>query len=177
MKTTIPSQKPLLASLADRLLEAQRELDELAVQYALGKAEARDAFAGLKIALRAQYRLLKSRLAGTTWTEELAALQARFEALEKMLQRTPEKTDASTWRAAEERLAALQELVSQRLREAPGAAEFLHEIEKLKLRMELLRLKLALKKIIVQEDVRAGIQRAVKKTSATLKNLNQRIAR
>ncbi len=172
MKTSTTS-KPILASLADRLLEAQRELDELAVQYALGKAEARDAISEIKTAFREQYNLLKSRLAGTTWQEELAALKVRFDELEKMLQRSPEQTDVSAWHMAEEKLKALQQLVSQRLREAPGAAAFLHEIEKLQLRMELMRLKLALKKIVMQEDVRAGVQKAVKKAKTAMNNLKR----
>lgn len=170
MKTSTTS-KPLLASLADRLMDAQRELDELAVQYALGKAEARDAILEIRTVFREQYHLLRSRLAGTTWQEELAALKVRFVELDKMLQRSPVQADVSAWHMAGEKLKALQQMVSQRLREAPGAATFLHEIVQLQLRMELLRLKLALKKIVVQEDIRVGLQKALKKTKAAVNNL------
>ncbi len=50
--TETTNQKPILVKIADQLLKDQQELDSLAVQLSLGKAEAKDKFEEVKKQIR-----------------------------------------------------------------------------------------------------------------------------
>ena len=64
MKNTNESEiKTLLVRIADQLLKDQQELDELAVQFALGKTEVSDRFEKLKTDMKLQLQEYRKRLA------------------------------------------------------------------------------------------------------------------
>lgn len=61
-KEVTTNQKPILVKIADQLLNDQRELDSLAVQLSLGKAEAKDKFEEAKKQMRTSIQEFKAKL-------------------------------------------------------------------------------------------------------------------
>ncbi|MBK7310107.1 MAG: hypothetical protein IPI93_04780 [Sphingobacteriaceae bacterium] len=61
METT-SSQKPILVKMADQLVKNQQDLDALAVQLSLGKAEAKDKFEEIKKDMRSSVQEFKASL-------------------------------------------------------------------------------------------------------------------
>jgi hypothetical protein len=61
-KEVTTNQKPVLVKIADQLLNDQLELDSLAVQLSLGKAEAKDKFEEAKKQMRTSIQEFKAKL-------------------------------------------------------------------------------------------------------------------
>lgn len=61
-ETETTTQKPILVKIADQLLKSQQDLDELALQLSLGKAEVKDKFEEAKKQLKTDIREFKEEL-------------------------------------------------------------------------------------------------------------------
>jgi hypothetical protein len=61
-KSETTNQKPILVKIADQLVKDQQELDTLAVQLSLGKAEAKDKFEEIKKEMRSSVQEFKASL-------------------------------------------------------------------------------------------------------------------
>lgn len=74
--------KPLLVKLSDILVKTQQEVDELAVQFALGKAEASDKFEEIKDAARKRFLDLRNTLILGAGDKEVHDLRGKLDELE-----------------------------------------------------------------------------------------------
>lgn len=139
-------QKELLQEVAGKLLKAHQEIDELAVQLSLGKAEALDKFEEIKKEFR--YRLSEwKQLAGARQITNIGKLQIQ---LDMGKAKDPKSFDAQK----EKILTALKAL------KTPA---FKYEAEKFKLKLIILQLSLALKKMEIKDEFRQGMTDAKKK--------------
>lgn len=84
--TDATDQKPILVKIADQLLKDQQELDSLAVQLSLGKAEAKDKFEEAKKQIRKSIQEFKIRIdaeykQSNEWTHSIDVKLMELESL------------------------------------------------------------------------------------------------
>lgn len=157
MKTTekTTTDGPILKQLAARLLEAQQELDEFALQLALGKAEAKDRFEEIKKDFGQRVRNWRSKFSGTMTDDLLREITDRLAELEERLasgEAPDEKEFKKQASFITNLLERIQTFITSNVKEDSQAAQLWHEMEKFKLKLEILRLKFALKRFILKED-------------------------
>lgn len=159
------TEKPVLKKIAERLLAAQQEVDELAVQFALGKAEAKDKFEEVKKELRANVSDLKRTFMTQTLNNVIVSLKAKFEELEVQLALGKADT-ADVFEAQSKRILqavkSLEREIKSKLPDHREANVFSQEVEKFKLKIEILRLKFMLKQFEVQDAFRDKMKDARK---------------
>lgn len=166
MKTTMPaSEKRFLVSVAENLLAAQQEIDELMLQLALGKAEAKDKFEELKKDFRASIASLKLQMLSFKGTIPDKKTSQAIERLESTLE-MPEATNLSDFEVQRTKLLTLIETIQHDvehwLSDNHLSHEFINEFEKFKLKLEILKLKFTLKKFEVRDSVRQYFKSASK---------------
>ncbi|GCC50019.1 hypothetical protein SanaruYs_02340 [Chryseotalea sanaruensis] len=157
MKTTGPSpEKRFLVSVAENLLAAQQEIDDLILQLALGKAEAKDKFEELKKDFKASMASLKLQVISFTGSGVNKKTQDAIEQLENVLEK-PEANGLIEFEAQRTKLLALVETIQNEVEEWLSnkqlSHEFINEFEKFKLKLEILNLKFALKRFEVKDSV------------------------
>lgn len=181
MKTEETLEKNILQKVTEKLLSAQQEIDELALQLALGKAEATDKFEEIKKEFKLKISELKNLLANPSENYLSPEVKAKIEELE--LQLALGKADSKVIFEEQKKkilkaLANLEENIQQNWRKIKAPDFFLHEVEQFKLKMEILRLRFRLKKFDVRDDYRNKMQtvrREIKKmTSKTKDRLSAR---
>lgn len=158
--------KPSLLSLADRLVEAQRELDEFTLQLALGKAEAKEKFEEIKKQFSIRLNNLRKTLASQKVETLSKEITAKLDELEKAL--NAGKVEDKEMFMAQKKLImkslmAFENEVRRRLPQILDAQHFIHEIENFKLKMEILRLKFVLKRFVIKDDIKSSMDEARKK--------------
>lgn len=166
MKTTMPaSEKRFLVSVAENLLAAQQEIDELMLQLALGKAEAKDKFEELKKDFRASMASLKLQMLSFKGTSLDTKTRKTIEQLENVLE-MPEASNLIDFEAQRTKLLVLIESIQQDVERWLStnqlSHEFINEFEKFKLKLEILKLKFTLKKFEVRDNVRQYFKSATK---------------
>lgn len=151
------SEKRFLVSVAENLLAAQQEIDELMIQLALGKAEAKDKFEEVKKDFKASMASLKLQVLAFTGTGLNKKTNDAIEQLENELEK-PETNNLIDFELQRTKLLALvetiQKEVEQWLSDRQLSHEFINEFEKFKLKLEILKLKFTLKKFEVKDSVR-----------------------
>lgn len=155
MEAEIKSEgEPMLEKIAAKLMKAQRELDELIVQLALGKAEAKDKFEEIKKEFRTHVGRLKQTLNASPLNEVKVKIKAKFEELELQLAlgkaNTAEIFEAQSKKILQS-VRALENEIKEKLPQITEVNFFSHEIESFKLKVEILRLKFVLKKFEVKD--------------------------
>jgi ElaB/YqjD/DUF883 family membrane-anchored ribosome-binding protein len=136
---------------------AQQEIEELALQFALGKAEAADKFEEIKKDFNTKANNWKKLLedSETFRKEKASALKAKFEALQVQLALGKAEAKDLFEEQYKKILHAIHEMEAE-MKGNPGMRERLDEIksemEKFKLKMEILKLKYELKKFDVKDD-------------------------
>ncbi len=158
MKTTNRlSEKRFLVTVAESLLAAQQEIDELMLQLALGKAEAKDKFEELKKDFRASIASLKLQMISFTGTVPGKKTNQSIQQLEAALE-MPAANNLIDFEVQRTKLLALidsiQHDVERWLNDHQLSHEFINEFEKFKLKLEILKLKFTLKKFEVKDSVR-----------------------
>jgi hypothetical protein len=168
----------ILARIAENLLRAQQELDELIVQLALGKAEAADKFEEVKKEFASQVADFKKdakKIYGQELSEET---KKKIEQLEWQLAKGKATSKEIFEEQRKKILEAIRE-IEQDLREWIKRSDvphyFDHEIEKFKLKAEILWLKFGLKKFEIKEDVRNKILEAKKEVAEVAENVKESI--
>lgn len=92
MKTTeISNQKPILVKIADQLLKDQQELDHLAVQLSLGKAQVKEEFEKTKLKMKNSLHEFRVEL-NSEIDQEYAFLDSSLTDLENELDEGEAKT-------------------------------------------------------------------------------------
>lgn len=181
MNTTEKSttEGPVLKRLAARLLEAQQELDELALQLALGKAEAKDRFEEIKKDFTQRARDWKNKLSGTMATDLLREITQRLDELEERLSKGDAPTETEFKKqttSINDLLESIQDFISNRMKQGSESTQFWHEIEKFRLKLEILRLKFALKRFILKEDINQAGKDARLKIEKILHRVEGKVA-
>src|SRR5690349_18101063 len=148
------SEKPVLQKIADRLLDVQQELDELVVQFALGKAEGKEKFEEIKKEFRqrvAEFKKLLEAPASGLLTPET---RQKIEALEVQLALGKAETKELFEEQKEKILKTLSHIESEIVTWVKSGKlpdDFSHDVEKFKLKLEIIRLKFTLKKFEVKD--------------------------
>jgi len=181
MKTEEATEKNVLQKISDKLISAQQEIDELALQLALGKAEAKDKFEEIKNDFRVKVGELKSLLANPTENILNPEIKARIEELEVQL--TNGKAESKDlfekqMKRILKALANLEEYTKLTWHRINTPDFFIHEAEQFKLKMEILRLRFRLRKFDIRDDYRDKMQtvrREIRKmVSKTRDSINAR---
>lgn len=167
--------KPTLTRIAKKLLKAQQEVDDMAVQMALGKAEAKEKFEEVKADFKKRLAELKENFDTISQQENL---MTKIENLEGLL-----NTGLAEGKPAFETqkkkifsaLAAVESEVKEKINSIPTGDDFIHEIEKFKLKTEILRLKFGLKKFELKEDFRTSMDEARKKIKSITTGVKNKI--
>ena len=157
-------EKPMLTKVAGQLLKTQQELDELAVQFALGKAEAKDKFEEVKKEFRTQVGILKQSLGAYLLKELVNTTRSKFEALEVQLA-LGKAESAEVFEAQSKRILCSVRALEKEIRDklpSQEVATFSHEMEKFKLKIEILRLKYFLKKFEMKDSFKEKMVEARK---------------
>lgn len=176
MKTEETTETNILQKVTDKLLAAQQEIDELALQLALGKADARDKFEDIKREFRSKVSELKNILANPAENYLSPEVKAKIEELE--LQLALGKADSKDLFEGQKKkimnaLTNLEEDIQKNWRRIKAPDFFVHEVEQFKLKMEILRLRFRLKKFDVRDDYRNRMQtvrREIKKMTTKAKD-------
>ncbi|HRG79406.1 MAG TPA: hypothetical protein PL167_07330 [Cyclobacteriaceae bacterium] len=176
MKTEETTETNILQKVTEKLLAAQQEIDELALQLALGKADARDKFEEIKSEFRLKVGELKNILANPAENYLSPEVKAKIEELE--LQLALGKADSKDLFEGQKKkimnaLTNLEEDIQKNWRRIKAPDFFVHEVEQFKLKMEILRLRFRLKKFDVRDDYRTRMQtvrREIKKMTTKAKD-------
>lgn len=158
--------KSLLEKIAAKLMRAQQELDELAIQLALGKVEAKEKFEEVKKEFRAHVQEVKNKLTSKLLKEMVTATTQKLEELEVQL--ALGKADSAEIFEAQTKkiLRAIQSLekeIKDKLPQTDELNSFGYEMEKFKLKIEILRLKFILKRFEVKDEFKDRMQQARKR--------------
>jgi len=149
---------PLLEKMAEGLLQAQQEIDELALQLSLGKSEAKEKLEEVKKEFIKGINTLKKSLQSALDQPIPLALKMKFEAVELQLQvgkvQSKESFDSQIKLLIVATI-ALEEEIRSLLHKMEVKGYFGHEIEKFLLKLEILRLKFGIKKFEIKENFRS----------------------
>lgn len=159
------TEKPVLEKVADKLMKIQEELDELALQLALGKAEAKDKFEEVKKEFKKKVTELKHSLTTTALNKMSDVVKTKFEELE--LQLALGKADTAEIFEAQSKkilqsLHNLENEIKKDLQQSNDLNSFSHDMENFKLKMEILRLKFVLKKFEIKDAFKEKMKEARK---------------
>ena len=151
MKTQqAPDSTKILKTVADNLLALQQEIDELTLQFALGKAEAKETYATIKKDLLTSMHTWRNSLKGHLSLEA----QIRLDELEAQLIKTMADSPALFEKQRHHILDLIHEIekdfkVWWEKTEKTHHLEY--EFEKFKLKLEILRLHFTVKKFEIKE--------------------------
>ncbi len=160
--------QPILEKLGEKLVLAQREIEELALQFSLGKADALDAFEELKHEFRKQVREWKQLLSSekdADLIEEIAVLEAQLKTEEPGKKNYFEEQKANILMA----LLVFEDGIKKRLNKVQTFGFADHEIEKFKLKLEIISLRLKLKKFEISDGFRDHMKEASDKIESLVK--------
>lgn len=168
----------LLVKIADKLLEAQREIDELVLQLALGKAEARDKFEETKQEFRTRVAEFRVTNVGTEVSATSKKLKGLLEELEVQLALGKADT-REMFEEQKEKIEGIVEKVRAEFKklklEVLDKEHLEHEFEKFKLKLEVLRLRFQLKKFEVRDSFKESMHEAKKKIEQTASRLKEKV--
>ncbi len=169
------TEKSLLLKIADKLTQAQQEIDEFAVQLSLGKAEAADKFVEIKRDFRDSVNQLKEMIHADQH-DQAADVIIKIAALDTLL----ESGKAATKEQFEElkkeiltKLQALELVLKDKFLTPEAMLHFTNEFEKFKLKLEILGLKFIVKKFQLKDEFISGMKNVRKE----LKAIRQGIAK
>lgn len=172
MKTEETNEKDLLQKISNKLISAQQEIDELALQLSLGKAEVKDKFEEIKNDFRNKVGELKSLMANPSENFLSPEVKAKIEELEVQLMLGKAESKDLFEKQTKNILKALtnlEEYTRQNWHKINAPDFFMHEAEQFKLKMEVLRLRLKLKTFDIRDEYRTNMQtvrREIKKLAS-----------
>src|SRR5436189_3568255 len=141
MNTSDKEASGALNTIAEKLVEARQELEELAVQLSLGKADAKAKYEEIKKDFRKRVNEFRVIVAAEPQKNATIALIGKIIELETAL--LSGRVDAA--RVFEDQkkailgtIVAIEEEVLRRFGKVPGVHNYIHETEKFKLKLEIL---------------------------------------
>ncbi len=171
METSSTMEKSILLKISEKLALAQQELDELAVQLALGKAEAKDKFEEIKKDFRVRLNELRQAVSTAPKGDTLNELVRKIEELEMLLTSGKAETKDLFETQKKKILKAILEIenaLKGKFLDNTGMNHFTNEFEKFKLKLEILRLKFVVKKFEVKDEFRTGMKMAKKEITGIM---------
>lgn len=157
-------------------MEAQEEIDEFTLQLSLGKAEAKEKFEEVKRAFRKKVVEFKELIDSQPVKSISKSLKQKVETLELQLA----LGKAETREEFSEQKQKIQHLISEMendvaswFQEIDVPSSISHEIEKFKLKLEVLKLKFDLKKFELKDDFKDSMstaKREIEKISSRVKS-------
>jgi tRNA U34 5-methylaminomethyl-2-thiouridine-forming methyltransferase MnmC len=171
------SKKPILEKVADKLLTAQQEIDELVVQFALGKAEGKEKFEEIKKEFR--QRVSEFRTLLETASSDFLTPEARQRIEELEVQLALGKADSKELFEEQKKkiMKALDEVESE-IKSWIGSKlpdNFSHEVEKFKLKLEIIRLKFHLKKFEMKDAFKDSMADSKRKIEKITESIRQKL--
>lgn len=170
------SEGKILKAVTEKLMEAQQEIDEWSLQLALGKAEAKDKFEELKKEFANKLNAFKQQNEGMMESilfkrvnEKIAKLEILLEASKVESLTVFEEQKVKLLKTLEEIEVELKDWFEKST--IPHAFE--HEVEKFKLKLEILRLRFDLKKFELKDSFRnskADIKQFLEKMDDTIQD-------
>jgi hypothetical protein len=175
-KETERNDATLLVKIADKLLEAQSEIDQLVLHFALGKAEARDVFKETKKEFSDRVSEFKGTNLDVQGPAASQKLRAVLEELEVQLNLG--KADSKDMFEAQRKkiegvIRKIRLEVRQFKNEVLDKGYLDYEIEKFKLKLEVLLLRFELKKFEVRDSVKDEMQTTSQKIERTVSKLKE----
>jgi len=172
-------EKPILVNLSDRLMEAQRELDELTLQLALGKAEANEKFEEIKKQFYVRLGHLKKQFNAQKISELSKEITVKLDELEEVL--NTGKVEDKEMFLAQKRLIlkslySLESELKKRIPENIDAQHFFQDINNFKMKLEILRLKFALKTFAIKDDIKTNMVEARRKVARWIDKASKKVS-
>jgi hypothetical protein len=167
----IKKNKPLLVRMADQLLKDQQQLDEMAIQFALGKTEVKAKFELAKKQLKESIQEFKEDLSADykLAKEKVNAIKLTLEELTEQLEKGRADTKHLFLEQKKNILHRLEE-VSIEIRKNPEvvkiAVVFMTALEKIKLQMDLFEKKMNEEKKELTRDFKAEMYDAQAKINS-----------
>ncbi len=177
---TNTTEKSILLRIAKKLTAAQQELDELAVQLALGKAEATDKFEDIKKEFGVRLNELKQVIDASPEKEITTDLNAKMNVLEAQLSIGQAKTKDLFEAQMKKILAGMADVeivMKTKFMNNPNVHDLVNELEKFKLKLEVLRLRFALKKFEVKDGFRSGMKEARKEINNLMAGAKNKLSK
>lgn len=176
MKTTQETSSPLLVRTAEMLVKLQQELDELALQFALGKAEARDVFESVKHDLRDRLHTFQQTQLGTITGHVADSIRAKTDELMLQLNlgmaNTKDEFETQLL-SIEKKMHELEQEIKTKLPEVINRIELEHEFEKFKLKLAILKLKFKLGKFELRDSYKDTMHDVKENVHDLAKNIRQ----
>ncbi|HQS04323.1 MAG: hypothetical protein B7X86_02670 [Sphingobacteriales bacterium 17-39-43] len=157
MKNTETSnQRPILVKIAAQLLKDQQELDSLAVQLSLGKAEAKDKFEEAKKQMKKSIQDFKNTIdaeykQNKEWSQ---SIDVKLTDLESLLSKGIAESREIFTEQKKSIIGAIERLENE-IKTNPEVVKlanyFTASLEKIKLQMELFEMEIEGKKIVLTE--------------------------
>jgi hypothetical protein len=172
-------KKPFLVKIADRLVKDQQDLDELAVQLSLGKAEARDKFEEAKMKMRKRVWKITNAVSsefeqGIDWVQ---SLKEKLSNLMGHLDKGRAETKETFKQQKQSILKGLDE-VEKEMQKSPEASKlsrtFALASEKIKLQMEMLEKKLSAGKQELTKEFHEEMDKAMVKMHSIAVRLREK---
>lgn len=175
---TKSTEKPILLNLADKLVEAQREVDELTLQLALGKAEVKEKYEEIKNEFRYRVVNFKNTLLSRQSNEIYKELIARLDQLEERLKIGKAESREKFVEEKKFILKALRTIESEIRKKLPDNLDVQHvkhEIEDFKLKMEILHLKFLLKRFTIKDELKSNAAEVRRRVSIVIDKARKKI--
>lgn len=170
------NQKSILVKIANQLLKDQQELDSLAKQLSLGKAEAKDKLEEIKSELKQKVQDLKSTLS-SEYQENKEWLVETISKLDELEDRLIDKSK-EVFEETKSAILKSVETVQSEFKKNPAAINpsllFTTYSEKVKLQLEILNQNIRHKKSEISETYTKGINEAREKINAIIDRLNDK---
>jgi len=172
-------EKPILVNLSDRLMEAQRELDELTLQLALGKAEANEKFEEIKKQFYVRLGHLKKQFNAQKINELSKEITVKLDELEEVL--NTGKVEDKEMFLAQKRLIlkslySFESELKKRIPENIDVQHFSQDINNFKMKLEILRLKFALKTFAIKDDIKTNMVEARRKVARWIDKASKKVS-
>ncbi len=162
-KTREGQDKPFLHKIADELLEAQQEIDELALQLSLGKADTKEKFERIKKEFRNNIVEFRRLLEETPHKLITPEVKKKVQELEVQLALGIAETKDEFEEQRKKLLGSIsvvEKSIKNWLKEVDIPTSIGSEMEKFKLKLEILRLKYSLKKFELKDDFKEQMHNA-----------------
>lgn len=179
MDTQLKStEKPILLNLADKLIEAQREVDELALQLALGKAEVREKYEEIKNEFRYRIVNFKNALLSRQSPGVYKDIIARLDQLEERLKIGKAESREKFVEERKFMLKTLRTLETEIRKRLPDNLDVKHvkqEIEFFKLKMEILHLKFLLKRFTIKDELKSNAEEVRRRVAIVIDKARKKV--
>lgn len=168
----------ILVRIADRLTQAQQELDELVLQFSLGKADAKDKFEEIKSEFKDQISEFKNSTISQKVDGVTHELRERLDELVEILKKGATHSAEAfeiQKKQIEHALDQLKKHATKHQSNVPDHEYFSHEIEKFKLKLEIIHLAFTLKKLEVKDSFKEKMQEIKKGIDLTISSAKEKM--